>query len=157
MRIRLGDVLVRLGALSEEQREEVVAEQSASGRPFGVLAEEMFGVSPKAVERAWAEQYVELTGRVSLAAERADAEVLPLVERRQAWQFQVVPLRFESGELVIATTGAALPRAMRFVGWALGVRASFVITDSEALLARLGEAYPMPGGRTMLRAARLSS
>ncbi len=157
MRIRLGDVLVQLGAISEEQRAEVLAAQATSGRPFGALAEEMFGVSPKVVERAWAAQYTELTGRVTLGDEHADHEVQPLIERRQAWQFLVLPLRFESGELVIATTEAYLPRAMRFVGWALGVDASFVIAEEEDLLAHLGEAYPMPGGRTTLRAARLSA
>ena len=157
MRIRLGDVLVRLGVLSEEQRGQVVEAQRASGRPFGVLAEEMFGVPPKAVERAWAEQYADLTGRVRLAEERADAAVLSRVERRQAWQFQIVPMRIESGELVIATTELALPRAMRFVGWVLGEEASFVIAEEEDLLARLSEVYPMPGGRTALRGARLSA
>ncbi|VAX42052.1 hypothetical protein MNBD_PLANCTO03-1969 [hydrothermal vent metagenome] len=157
MRIRLGDVLVRLGVLSEEQRGRVVEAQGASGRPFGVLAEEMFGVPPKAVERAWAVQYADLTGRVRLAEERADAGVLSRVERRQAWQFQIVPMRVESGELVIATTEPALPRAMRFVGWVLGEEASFVIAEEEDLLARLSEVYPMPGGRTALRGARLSA
>ncbi len=157
MRIRLGDCLVQLGVLSEEQRGEVLAEQGSSGRPFGVLAEEMFGVPPKAVERAWALQYAELTGRVQLADERADAEVLPLIERRQAWQFQILPMRVESGELVIATTEVYLPRAMRFVGWALGMEASFVIAEEEDMLAGLNEAYPMPGGRTALRGARISA
>lgn len=157
MRLRLGDVLVRMGALSEEQRTRVLAAQASSGRPFGALAEEMFGVSPKAVERAWASQYGELTGRIDLGAERADPEVRPLVERRQAWQFQILPLRFDGGELLVATTEAALPRAMRFAGWALGAEVSFVLVEQEALLAKLGEVYPMPGGRTTLRAARLSA
>lgn len=157
MRLRLGDVLVRMGALSEEQRAEVLVAQASSGRPFGALAEEMFGVSPKAVERAWASQYGALTGRVDLATERADPEVRPLVERRQAWQFQIVPLRFDGGELLVATTEGSLPRAMRFAGWALGAEVSFVLVEEEALLARLGEVYPLPGGRTTMRAARLSA
>lgn len=157
MRIRLGDFLVRLGVLSEGQRDEVLAEQGSSGRPFGVLAEEMFGVDPKAVERAWALQYAELVGRVKLGGERMEPGVLSLVDRRQAWQFQILPMRVEAGELVIATTEAALPRAMRFVGWVLGEEASFVIAEEEDLLGRLSEAYPMPGGRTALRGARLSA
>jgi hypothetical protein len=157
MRLRLGDVLVRMGALSEAQRAEVLAAQASSGRPFGALAEEMFGVSPRVVERAWASQYSELLGRTDLAAERADPEVRPLVERRQAWQFQILPLRFDGGELLVATTEAALARAMRFAGWALGGPVSFLLVEEEDLLAHLGEAYPMPGGRTMLRATRLSA
>jgi type IV pilus assembly protein PilB len=157
MRIRLGDVLVKMGAISEEQRAHVLDAQASSGRPFGALAEEMFGVSPKVVEQAWAAQYTELAGNVKLADERIDPEVSPLVERRQAWQFQVLPLRFESGELVIATTEASLPRAMRFVGWALGVDASFVVAGEEDFLAQLNNAHPMPGGKALLEHAKRSA
>ncbi len=157
MHARLGDVLVRMGILSEEQRDEVLRLQAASGRPFGVVAEELFGVSPKAIERAWAAQYTGMVGKVDLAGERADAGVRDLLERRQAWQFQLLPMRFEGGDLVMATTEAGLPRAMRFVAWAVGVSASFVIAEEQDLLERLNEAYPMPGGPTALRGARLSA
>ncbi len=157
MHARLGDVLVRMGILSEEQRDEVLSLQTTSGRPFGVLAEELFGVSPKAIERAWAAQYAGMVGKVDLASERADAAVRDLLERRQAWQFQLLPLRFEGGDLVMATTEAGLPRAMRFVAWAVGVPASFVLAEEQDLLERLNEAYPMPGGQTALRGARLSA
>ena len=157
MHARLGDVLVRMGILSEAQRDEVLGLQASSGRPFGALAEELFGVSPKAIERAWASQYAGMVGKVDLVSERADAAVRDLLERRQAWQFQLLPMRFEGGDLVMATTEAGLPRAMRFVAWAIGVPASFVIAEEQDLLGQLNEAYPMPGGRTALRGARLSA
>jgi hypothetical protein len=147
MRVRLGDVLVRMGVLSGAERDEVLAAQSSSGRPFGVLAEELFGVSPRDVERAWAAQYTELSGLVSLAAQHSDPEVLPLIERRQAWQFQIVPLRFEGRELVVATSESALPRAMRFAGWALGEACSFVVASDDELAEHLSRAYPGRGGR----------
>lgn len=150
MRVRLGDVLVRLGILSESQRDEVVAAQSSSGRPFGVLAEELFGVSPQDVERAWAAQYAELAGRVSLPEQRQDPGVLPLIERRQAWQFQVLPLRFDGHELLVATTERALPRAMRFAGWALGASCSFLVARDEDFARHLARAYPMPGAEQAL-------
>lgn len=156
MHARLGDVLVRMGVLTEAQRDEVLGLQASSGRPFGVLAEELFGVSGKAIERAWAAQYSGMVGRVDLTRERGDAEVRDLVERRQAWQFQLLPLRFEGGHLVMATTEAGLPRAMRFVAWAIGAPASFVLAGEQDLLGRLNEAYPMPGGHAALREAMRS-
>lgn len=150
MRVRLGDVLVRLGVLSEEQRAEVVEAQASSGRPFGVLAEELFGVSPRDVERAWASQYTELTGRVSLTSEQADPEVLATIDRRQAWQFQILPLRREGKELVLATTERALPRAMRFAGWAISPNCSFLVAADRDLARGLDAAYPMRGARDAL-------
>lgn len=157
MRVRLGDVLVRMGVLSEAQRDEVLAAQASSGRPFGVLAEELFSVAPRDVERAWAAQYAELSGRVSLADQRRDAAVLPLIERRQAWQFQILPLRFEGSELVVATTESALPRAMRFTGWALGEACSFVVVPVCQLEEHLASAYPMRVARTEPGGDRLSA
>ncbi|HZW11323.1 MAG TPA: hypothetical protein VFF69_15575 [Phycisphaerales bacterium] len=147
MKVRLGDVLVRMGVLSESEREEVLAAQRSSGRPFGVLAEELFGVSPRDVERAWAAQYAELSGRVDLGRQATDPDVLSLVERRQAYQFQVLPLRFEGRELVVATSESALPRAMRFAGWALGEACSFVVASDGELMDHLSRAYPARGGR----------
>jgi hypothetical protein len=146
MRVRLGDVLVRMGILSEAQRDQVVEAQRSSGRPFGALAEELFGVAPRDVERAWAAQYAEISGRVSLALQRIDASARQLIARRQAWQFQILPLRFEGRELLVATTVGSLPRAMRFVGWAVSEPCSFVIATDEDLLAHLADAYPMAGG-----------
>lgn len=157
MRVRLGDVLVKMGALSPEQRDEVLAAQATSGRPFGVLAEELFRVSPRDVERAWAAQYAEQSGRIALEAQRADAAVLALVERRQAWQFQVLPLRFEGRELVVATSERALPRAMRFTGWALGEACSFVIAEEDDLHERLARAYPTRGDARGWEAHRRSA
>jgi hypothetical protein len=151
MQTKLGDVLVRMGMLSASQRDEVLACQASSGRPFGALAEELFGVSPRAIERAWASQYAELVGRVDLGAERTEPGALELIDRRQAWQFQVLPVRFEGGDLVLATTEAALPRAMRFAGWALGVPVSFVLAEPAALEAGLQASYPLSGGPEALR------
>jgi hypothetical protein len=151
MAVRLGDVLVSLGALVEWQRDTIAAAQARTGRPFGVLAEEMFGVSPQAVERAWAVQYAQMAGRVDLETEPADEEVLPLIERRQAWQFQIVPLRMERGSLIAATSVDHLAKAMRFAGWALGGEVAFVLADQDQLVAKLAGAYPLPGGMDAVR------
>ena len=157
MQLRLGDVLVGFGALSREQRDEILAAQASTGRPFGALAEEMFGVSPRTVERAWASQFAQLIGLTDLTGERHDPEVLPLVERRQAWQFQVLPLRFDGGELLIATTESGLARAMRFVGWALGGQISFLVVDHDQFVEHLTDAYPLPGGASAFDGTRLSA
>lgn len=143
MPVRLGDLLVRAGALTEAERDRVLETQQRTRRPFGVLAEELFGVDPAVVERAWAEQYALASERVHPGAETVDPNALACIDRRQAWQFAVLPMRFEAGELIVCTSVEYLPRAMRFAGWRLGERVSFVLAERRELGAALERHYPM--------------
>jgi hypothetical protein len=145
MEIRLGDLLVRNGVLTDEQRNSVLEKQRKTGRPFGEIAEHMFGVSQKAVERAWAEQYAMITQTVDPRNESLDAVALALIDRRQAWQFCMMPLRFEGEELVVCTTQEHLVRAMRFAGWRIKSPCYFVISDPLTLGKALMRHYPMEG------------
>jgi hypothetical protein len=145
MSIRLGDLLINRGALSPEQRDAILERQRETPRPFGLLAEQMFGVNPRTVEQAWAEQFASLAETVDLARESSTPEALESIERRQAWQFGMVPLRFEGEELVVATTQGHLGRAMRFAGWRIEPLCRFVLCDAEDLHGALTERYPMAG------------
>lgn len=145
MYLRLGDVLVKRGVISAEQRDRILDEQKRSGRPFGLLAERMFGVTASAIEDAWAEQYASLVGITDPSRERLDPYAQSLIERRQAWQFGVLPMRFEGDELVVCTTQENLARAMRFMGWRIGQPCRFQIAEAHALARVLGEVYPMGG------------
>lgn len=147
MSVRLGEILVARGLLSEAQRAHILETQKSSGRPFGVLAEQMFGVSPHDVEQAWAEQFAHAAERIDPNAAAPTPEALASIERRQAWQFRALPMRFERGELVIATDAPSLPRAMRFTGWRVGAPCRFVIAEPDVLSAALQAFYPMPGFR----------
>ena len=143
--MRLGDLLVKRGVISESQRDSVVEHQRLTGRPFGELAERLFGVSQASVEEAWAEQYAMIARRVDPRTERVDPEVLGLMDRRQAWQFRVLPLRFEADELLVCTTQEHLPRALKFAGWRIRAACFFVLADPMALGAALMRHYPMDG------------
>ena len=50
--IRIGQLLVEQGVLSDVQVQHILTVQKQSGRPFGDLAERLFGISPKCVEDA---------------------------------------------------------------------------------------------------------
>lgn len=157
MYMRLGDVLVAKGVLSPEQRDLVLAEQRQCHRPFGVLAERIFGVRQAVIEEAWAEQYAALTESIDPREHRPCKDLLDLIERRQAWQFGVVPIRFDGDELLFASTTTHLARAMRFVGWRVGQPASFAVADPVALGEALCALYPMAGfGPANLRGVRLA-
>lgn len=143
--LRLGELLVQLGHLTEEQVEEILEAQRKGGRPFGYLAEKLFGLSVEEIEGAWAKQYEMMTGTADLAKERIDREVNPIVSRRQAWQFAIVPLRRHHSELLMGTTVEHLPRAVRFVTWHIDEPVSFVIATPQSVEQALKKHYNLPG------------
>ncbi len=143
--VRLGQLLVEAGVLTDRQVEDVLQTQQRTGQPFGVLAERQFNVDPEAIEDAWAQQYAGLTRTIDPECEIFDEQAMSLVTRRQAWQFKVLPIRFDGCELLIATTQRHLRRALRFATNVIGVPVFFVMADSNALGAALCRHYPLPG------------
>lgn len=145
MKLRLGQVLVDAGTLTEKQVEQVLERQKREQRPFGLLCEEMFGLEPDVIENAWAKQYASITQTIDPSTETYEEAALELVTRRQAWQFRLLPVRFDGSEVMIVTTTMYLRRALRFASRVLNVPVYFVITDSEALGESLCKHYPLPG------------
>lgn len=145
MRLKLGEILVRRGVLTEDECEQVLARQKDTNRPFGVLAEELFGVPPRVLQDAWAEQYEQLAARVDPLTQSVDADALGLLRRRQAWQFRMLPLRFEEDALLICTTRAHLPRALNFAYRSIGPHCAFVLSEARALGEALQKHYPWQG------------
>lgn len=145
MPIRIGDLLVERGTITPDQREEILRHQLRRSRPFGVLAEELFDVSKHDVESAWSEQYAAMADRIDPANERIDPAALQTVTRRQAWQFGLLPMRFEGGELVVATTTDRLPRALRFTSWRIDTLCRFDLCAQHQLAEALERHLPMAG------------
>ncbi len=150
MTIRLGDLLVEHGCLTTEQRDRIVETQRCNPRPFGLLAEELFGVSPSDVEAAWAVQYSSIAPRFDPRLHAIGPEVLSLIEPRQAWQFRLIPVRHEGDEHVFVTCVDSLSRALRFTGWRIPGPCTFCVCDPGVLTIGLGMHYPMQGMDTGL-------
>ncbi len=143
--VRLGQLLVDEGVLTARQVDLIISEQERTGEPFGLLAERLFGVDPQKIEQAWAKQYAGLTRTVNPAIELFDEQATELVTRRQAWQFRILPMRFEGRELLIATTQQHLRRALRFATNVIGIPVFFVMADPHELGQALCTHYPLPG------------
>ncbi len=143
--MRLGQLLVEADVLTTQQVDDIVGQQQRTGEPFGLLAERLLGVDPRKIEDAWARQYAGLTGIVNLTIEVFDEQAAELVTRRQAWQFRILPLRFEGRELLIATTQQHLRRALRFATNVIGIPVFFVMADPMDLGRALCERCPLPG------------
>jgi len=158
--IRIGQILVQQGVLSEQQVFEIVEAQRSTCLPFGVLAERLFDVTVDSIERAWVEQYSQFAGPIDLDSQRVDSDALKLINRRQAWQFEMVPLRFDDqGELLMAASRRRLARAVTFVARRLEPIVFFRVAESHQLRRFLREHYPMPevSQELLRRAAELGS
>ncbi len=142
--IRIGQILVEQGVLTEQQVFEIVEAQRQRGVPFGVLAEKMFDVTVESIEEAWIEQYCRLTGEFDLTERDVDRNTLHLINRRQAWQFEILPLRVESdGELLMAASRHRLARAVTFAANRIEHNVYFRIANRDQLQNFLREHYPM--------------
>lgn len=142
--IPIGQLLVEQGVLTHKQVQHILEVQRLSHRPFGDLAERLYGVSPEAVEDAWVQQYTRVAGVVNLDECEVDAACLRLINRRQAWQFHVLPLRREDEHLTIATDGEHLIRAVNFSTRRVDEPACFVIAERNQLRDYLMRHYPVP-------------
>ncbi|MEO0587015.1 MAG: hypothetical protein AAF078_05190 [Planctomycetota bacterium] len=143
--LRIGEILVTHGVLTEQQVFEVVQAQKSRRLPFGVLAERMFDVTVAAIEDAWVEQYRRLTGTFSLAGVTPSDEALAKINRRQAWQFEMLPVEVdEAGDVLIAASSRRLARAVTFAAQHLDQVAYFRVADDAELRDALRRVYPMP-------------
>ncbi|MSR18584.1 MAG: hypothetical protein EXS00_05345 [Phycisphaerales bacterium] len=142
---RLGEILTAHGIVTRTQVEEILAKQRSDSRPFGVLCEELFGIDPAFIEAAWVDQYKRLVSHLEARFAESDSEALALVSRRQGWQFRIVPIRFDEGVLIAATTSEHLPRATRFASSVLSRPVLFIVVDAEELAGALDAYYPIGG------------
>jgi hypothetical protein len=142
--IQIGQLLVEQGALTQAQVEHILKVQKMSHRPFGDLAERLYGIDAKAVEDAWVEQYVRMAGVVDLNEQQIDEECLRMLNRRQAWQFHLLPLNREEADLHMATSAKDLVRAVNFSGKKLDEPVNFVIAERAQLRDFLMKHYPVP-------------
>ena len=83
--------------------------------------------------------------------------MLRLINRRQAWQFEILPLRMDesTGELLMAASKHRLARAVTFAASRLKPIVYFRVAESEQLREFLRHHYPMAEvSEEILRQAR---
>ena len=141
--IQIGQLLIEQGVLTPTQVAHILKVQRMSHRPFGDLAERLYGISPKAVEDAWVEQYLRVVGTVDLEQVEIDTECLRLLNRRQAWQFHLLPVGRRQ-ELELATTAETLVRSINFSSRTIDEPVHFVLAERQQLREFLMKHYPVP-------------
>ena len=142
--IQIGQLLVEQGALTQAQVDHILKVQRISQRPFGDLAERLFGINPRAVEDAWVQQYIRMVGVVDLGEIEIETECLRTLNRRQAWQFHLLPLNRPSEGLQMATSAENLVRSVNFATRAIDEPVHFLIAERAQLREFLMKHYPVP-------------
>ena len=142
--IPIGQLLVEQGVLTAKQVAHIVEVQRLSHRPFGDLAERLYAINPRAIEDAWVQQYLRIAGTVDLDEQRMDEQCLRLINRRQAWQFHVLPMNRDEQNINIATTAEGLVRAVNFSTRTVDEPVYFQIAERKQLREFLMKHYPVP-------------
>jgi hypothetical protein len=142
--IQIGQLLIEQGALSADQVEHILKVQKLSHRPFGDLAERIYGINPKVIEDAWVEQYLRTAGTIDLGEQRIDEDALRTINRRQAWQFHLLPLNRDQNNLNVATSMEDLIRAVNFSARKLDDPIYFRLAERQQLREFLMKHYPVP-------------
>ena len=142
--IPIGQLLVEQGVLTADQVKHILTVQKASHRPFGDLAERLFGIAPEAIEDAWVEQYIRTAGVVDLDDVTFDADCLRLINRRQAWQFHLLPAHRDGEHLQVATDAEHLIKSVNFASRRIDEAVFFLVADRGQLREFLMKHYPVP-------------
>ena len=142
--LKLGELLVAQGVLTANQVGHILDVQAVATRPFGDLAERLFGIDAKAVAGAWEEQFLHRHPPRDVSGEQCDERFLKLLERRQAWQFRMVPIHAELGYLLIAVHPQGLLKAVNFAARALPLTPCFIPAEETSLRKLLMTHYPVP-------------
>ena len=142
--IQIGQLLIEQGVLTSKQVDHILRVQKISHRPFGDLAERLFGISPQAVEDAWVQQYIRMVGTVDLDDQKMDEQCLRLLNRRQAWQFHLLPMSRGEENVNMATSAENLVRAVNFSAKKLDEPVYFQIAERKQLCDFLMRHYPVP-------------
>lgn len=141
----IGQILIQQGVMTAEQVDQALAEQLGSEQPLGRIAQELFGVSEISVVMALAEQIGLRSPHISLAEQRFDPQCLKMIAAKDAWDRLILPICYEDGELLCATTIETLPSAIELLQARLDCPYHFAIAEMRPLEEFIASLYAYEG------------
>ena len=137
---RLGQILVDLGFLTDEQRDIILEEQEQQpGALFGKIAEDMQLITEEQLIQALAEQMSMQT--VSLEDIQISEDLVEKISETMAQLYRVVPIRFEDDRLTVATCDpqnlSVQDELRTFLGWEIEV----VVATERDINQTIGRYY----------------
>ncbi len=138
--LRIGELLVRAGAVVQERVDEALAAQPGSGKRLGELLVARGAVSSRAVGEALAQQYgLEF---VDLARVAVDPGASRLVQDSFARSHLVLPVRFlDPATVQVAVADPTNLRTADELRLAVGVGVRLAVADAAALVSTINRSY----------------
>ena len=138
-KLRLGELLVRDGAVTEEQVTAALATQRASGHPLGRVLKESGVITELTLAKALARQ-LQLQF-LDLRAEAVDVDVAKRIPEVRARRLRALPLHELNGKLVVALTDPTSMNLMDDLERLLGVGFESVVVEESKLMAVIDKVY----------------
>ena len=137
---RIGQILVDLGFLTDEQLEIVLEEQEQQpGALLGKIAEDMALITDEQLVQALAEQMGMQT--VSLEDAEFDESVLAKISETMAQLYRIVPLKFENNLLTVATCDPQNLTIQDELRTFLGFDIAMVVATERDVMQTIGRYY----------------
>ncbi|MFK7789411.1 MAG: hypothetical protein AB8C95_07990 [Phycisphaeraceae bacterium] len=141
----IGNILIDQGVLTQNQVDRALQAQAEREAPLGRIAEQLFDIERSVVIEALAEQVVMRAPDASLATEQFDPQCLRMISAKQAWDSLILPIRWEHGELLCATTVETLPGAIELLQQILDCPFHFAIAEMRPLEEFIASLYAYEG------------
>jgi type IV pilus assembly protein PilB len=153
----LGETLVGMHAISNDQLKEALVEQERSGRLLGNILLDRGWVTRQIITRALSRQhnmeYAELDETPS------EQEALDAVAESMARKNLMVPVKIEGDRLTVLITSPQSQHTLRDVGVLLGMRIQPILTTTDDIRSEITARYRghnvLRGGRTMKKVVEI--
>ncbi|MEX0824917.1 MAG: ATPase, T2SS/T4P/T4SS family, partial [Pirellulaceae bacterium] len=137
---KIGQILVDLGFLTDDQLEAVLQEQQQQpGMLLGKIAEDMGLITDEQLVQALAEQMRMQT--ISLSEVELDPNVLQLVTETMAQLYRIVPVKFENNTLTVATCDPQNLTIQDELRTFLGYEIAMVVATEREVMQAIGRFY----------------
>ena len=141
-RVRIGELLGRMGKLSEHDIDEILHEQCGrGGRRFGEIALTWGLVEPEHIWSAWCQQLEDGLMKVDLNEVGIDTQAVDRVPVELAERFCAMPLRVHEDQLIIALSDPIHAAVFEGLRDSLKIQPRFVLADREQIREAIQRYY----------------
>ncbi len=132
IRLRIGELLLKKGLITEEQLNKALEEQQKTGKRLGDILVELGFIDRDTLERTLSEYRATLSFiEEEWDPASLDRELAKIVPERIASMFGIVPIKKENSSIVVASTDVLDISALDYVRFATGYNVKVVITTQE--------------------------
>ena len=152
IRLRVGELLVRRGLITEEQLERALKEQARTGRRIGDILVDLGYINRETLENVLKEYKASLEDiETDIDPDQIDKDLARIVPEKIASMFKVVPIKLEGDTIWLAGTDILDVAARDYIRFATGYNVRVILT-SEGFVESVYEAlYSSQSKEELLR------